>query len=370
MSFFLQCNKRLPLGPPGRAVKDPRFSPPPKDGDLRIGFLSPSLTYPGGAEEWIRALLSSKVEGIEWSGVAVTGENWDPSFVRRVSAIAPVVVGTDAESLASSVDVLVSWGISDPYEHIGRARPRLVSVSHGSCRYTTELLEGSDRWASRRAAVSRAAARAYPGGDEGVAVIWNGADPQRVFWRRGREKTREDWGISPREVAVGYIGRLAWNKNPTAVSKACLALGRGFRPVYVGSGGNEEEVRKSAHRLTPDAVFPGAVETPGDALEALDVFVLASPAEGFSLGLIEAWLSGTPTVATRVGAVEELEEVFGPLVIPVPINPSRSDLADAVRIALSEEGAELAERAQSVAIKELTSDAMAQRWASFLLSVR
>lgn len=366
VAFFLQANKIRPLAPPP-AASTPSVR---RDGDLRVGFLSPSLTSPGGAEEWIRALVSCPTPGIHWSGVAVAGDVWDEDFVRKVSKSCPIVIGSDVETFAHNVDVLVSWGIPQPRQRLGTARPYLVSVAHGSCKFTTALLAGAEQWADRRTAVSRAAAEAYPDGSEGVEVLWNGADPRRVFWTDGRDKTREAWRIQPREIAVGYIGRLAWNKNPTAISKACLALGRGYRPVYVGSGGNEDKVRESGYRLTPDAVFPGFVETPGDALEALDVFILASPAEGFSLGLIEAWLSGTPAIATRVGAVPELEEEFGPLVIPVPINPTRSDLAEAVRIALSEEGAELAENARSVAIKHLTQEAMVDRWGDFLRGIR
>lgn len=50
--------------------------------------------------------------------------------------------------------------------------------------------------------------------------------------------------------------------------------------------------------------------------------------------LAEAWYCGLPVVSTRVGAVPELEEMFGPLVSAVPIRPTAEELALAVEGAL------------------------------------
>jgi glycosyltransferase involved in cell wall biosynthesis len=107
----------------------------------------------------------------------------------------------------------------------------------------------------------------------------------------------------------------------------------------------------------------------GNALAALDVFLLASPSEGFSLALTEAWLCGVPVVATRVGAVPELEGTHGQMVVPVPAGAESAELAAAVRRALSADNRVVIERAKEVAWRHFTAQAMADRWTGFLMMI-
>ena len=148
---------------------------------------------------------------------------------------------------------------------------------------------------------------------------------------------------------------------------SAVAEGSGFRAVYVGGGAHEEDVKAKVRQIAPESIFVAPVEQIGNALAALDVFMLASPSEGFSLALTEAWLCGVPTVATRVGAVPELEEMHGQLVVPVSVGAGPAELAAAVRRALSAEGREVAERARRIAWRHYTAGAMGQRWTEFLV---
>ena len=167
---------------------------------------------------------------------------------------------------------------------------------------------------------------------------------------------------------VGFVGRLSPEKNPLATSRAVRALGSGYRAVYVGKGYGED-MRPAARDLTPDAIFVDPMQQVGDALHALDCLIMASPAEGFSLVLVESLMAGLPVVATPVGVVPDLERDHGLKLTTVPVHPSPHQLASAVQQAISPSNRGLVQRAQSVALNHDTAHTMAQRWTDFLQTI-
>jgi glycosyltransferase involved in cell wall biosynthesis len=118
--------------------------------------------------------------------------------------------------------------------------------------------------------------------------------------------------------------------------------------------------------LWPTAALAGSTRYVGDALCGLDCLMLVTPAEGMSLSIIEAWLAGVPVVATRVGAIPELQRDHGRLAVTVSVDADPAELADAVRQALSKDNRETVERARQIAQKHYTVKAMAERWFAFL----
>ena len=115
-------------------------------------------------------------------------------------------------------------------------------------------------------------------------------------------------------------------------------------------------------------MLAGSTRYVGDALHGLDCLMLVTPAEGMSLSIIEAWLSGVPVVATRVGAIPELERDHGTLAVTVPVDLEPIDLARAVRQAISKENIRTIEHAREVARQYYTVEAMSRRWFAFLRS--
>lgn len=134
------------------------------------------------------------------------------------------------------------------------------------------------------------------------------------------------------------MGRQSPEKNPLAPAKAVWAA-RNRRPawhaVYYGPGPAGRGPCPETHAWCEEHIpgryrmYPPETHI-GDILQGFDCLVLASHREAFSLTLIEAWLAGTPVVATPVGSVEELEAKFGRLVFRVPVDPSPEQLAEAV----------------------------------------
>ena len=372
--------------------RDGPVSPPPTRTRVRVAFLTPTLLM-GGAERWMISLARScDPRRIEWTGTALTeGAPADAELCHEMAAYMPVYAGPGAgppegspsitrrhsaraalDAVLAGADVLVAWGTHDLARLVAGYSGPVVFVSHGSSDWTARAIRGSESGATHFVAVSEAALRPFSPAIRGRAVVIpNGVDVPRCTPTMARERVRAAWGFDERHRLVGYVGRYSIEKDPTAAARAVASLGGPYRAVYVGGGWMEAEVRRDVSRIAGGrARFVPAGRQVGDVLSALDVFMLTSPAEGFSLAMAEAWYGGLPVVATRVGAVPELERRHGPLVAPVPINPRPEELAGAVALALSPTfGAEVVPRAREAVCRHYTAGAMARRWTDYLGSV-
>jgi glycosyltransferase involved in cell wall biosynthesis len=220
----------------------------------------------------------------------------------------------------------------------------------------------------RYAAVShRAGALLLPYGQP--RIIYNGCDTARLSPTAGRDATRTRLGVDDHDILVGFLGRLADIKHPHAVAHAVVALrqrGLAAKGLFLGDhNGRHVERAQSIRLLLPDAIFLDATEAIGDPLAAMDVLLLPSYSEAFSLAKIEAWLTRTPVVATPVGAIPELEEAYGQLVVPIPVAASGDMLADAVLHAISRANDIVITRAHALAWRDFTVDAMVLRWDAY-----
>lgn len=363
---------------------------PSTDGrPLRVGFVFPGI-HMGGATQWLRSLLEHGTSDgtgacrLAWSGVALTRHDKQDQVLATDIAKRAMIVGdrmldfagavkldTAADAVqfvAAESDVLVCWCREPLADLLGDFKGPVVLLSHGSCPWTEELIRAQELRATHFAAVSLAAAQVFRG-DAEVTILHNGAEPSRCKPRHKRATVRKEWGLRRGEIAIAHVGRFSWDKNPLAVANAVAQLGRPYRAVYVGSGWREYDVKEAVKNAVHEPIFAGECEHVGDALAAADCFVLATPHEGFSLSLIEAWMAGTPVVATRVGAVPEIEERFGSLVVPVPVCPTPAELAAAVKLAISGRNKSRIARARKVAAEHFTAQAMGRRWCDWLSKI-
>jgi glycosyltransferase involved in cell wall biosynthesis len=120
---------------------------------------------------------------------------------------------------------------------------------------------------------------------------------------------------------VGTVGRLNWAKDQASLIRA-FAQVRRSRPdtvlVLIGDG----ELRETLRGCAFDEGVAGCVHFLGDRddvrqlLQGLDLFVLSSITEGYSMALLEACATGLPIVATDVGGNAEIvrDEATGRLV--------------------------------------------------------
>lgn len=370
---------------------------------IRAVMVTPGLGW-GGAERWVVDLLRySDPSRLSWNGCVIS--SWGriaPELLSEIHGIVPVFSNylpnakrvqqvdmidywvngplCDAVwSAAVDADIVVTWGLLDTSKLFKEMTIPRVFCSQTAFRPDVDRCDSVWQF-THLAAVDRTSLAFFDKqkGSEYLpkTILYNGSDPNRCRPTRSRKEIRAAWGISEDALVIGYIGRHDKQKNPFALAKAVMALGNNSYAVYSGSCYSNG---RSDNHFLPELVDFCQQYIPlrwrmfmptthiGDILEGIDVFLLASFAEGFSLALIEAWLSGVPVVATPVGSIPEMEEQFGPLVTRIPIEPSAEETAAAIRLAMND--IQKVERAKRVAWEHLTSQAMAARWTDYLESV-
>ncbi len=134
---------------------------------------------------------------------------------------------------------------------------------------------------------------------------------------------REDAGISEKAFVVGYVGRLAEEKNLPFLMKAVTPFLKKEKSavfLVVGSGPMEEAITLYFKELKLEKQLFLAGEMKGkkliEAYQAIDVFAFASHSETQGMVLNEAMAAGTPVVAVDASGVRDIviDEVNGRLV--------------------------------------------------------
>ncbi|MFI8633504.1 GDSL-type esterase/lipase family protein [Microbacterium sp. NPDC077663] len=161
-------------------------------------------------------------------------------------------------------------------------------------------------------------------GIDRVALWGRGVDGIRFTPDRRDDRWRQR--VAPGEVIVGYMGRLAPEKQVEDL--VALRGIPGIRLVIVGDG----PARPALEQMMPDAVFLGHLD--GDelatALASFDVFVHPGESETFGQTIQEAQASGVPVVATGSGGPLDLvrSSVDGWLYRPGDTADLRARVAD------------------------------------------
>jgi phosphatidylinositol alpha 1,6-mannosyltransferase len=153
-------------------------------------------------------------------------------------------------------------------------------------------------------------------------VLWPRGVDGRLFRpdRPGRETVRRALGFGPDDVVVGYVGRIAAEKNVGYLTEA-LAQVAAARPevrlLFAGDGPARAEVERRMGRY---ARFVGyrSGEDLADHYAAADLFAFTSLTETFGNVILEAMASGLPIVALRAGGVADIVQpgVTGVLIEP------------------------------------------------------
>jgi len=144
-------------------------------------------------------------------------------------------------------------------------------------------------------------------GFRNVEVVSRGVDTALFHPARRSEALRAQWGVRPDDLVVHHVGRLAPEKNLTALVAAWDAI-RAVQPrarlLLVGDG----PARADLQARLPDAIFAG--QRRGTDLAAHyasgDLFLFPSTTETFGNVTTEAMASGVPVVAYDYAAAGQL----------------------------------------------------------------
>ncbi len=225
--------------------------------------------------------------------------------LRRRSRNYEVVIGYGSSTLPACAAALAGTKVSFIYRNIGDPRAWV-----------------RDGWRRRRTALLYRRAR-------GVVALWQGAagsihdlygvPPSRISVipnarsadtfspasLEQRSMARANLGVDADTPLIACIGSLSPEKRVDLAIRSVADLDA--RLVVAGDGPLRSDLEALASRVAPERVrFVGQVDDVRQVIHAADVVLLTSSTEGMPGVVIEAGLCGVPTVATRVGAVEEL----------------------------------------------------------------
>ena len=128
-----------------------------------------------------------------------------------------------------------------------------------------------------------------------------------------RRAARKRLELSDDVQVIGYLGRLGPEKHIDVLIEA-FATARRHRPtaaivlVIAGDGWYRSEIERQVRTsgVADQIRLVGWQTDPRAIYHALDLFVLASPLEGFPLGLIEAMATGLPCIAHPMASTLQL----------------------------------------------------------------
>jgi len=146
-----------------------------------------------------------------------------------------------------------------------------------------------------------------------MTVIHNGVDRRRFHPDpEARVRMREELGIAEDEVCIGCVGNFFPVKGHITALEAMEAVAARcpkWRLLLIGEGperANLESFVAGHPGWSKRVSFLGSSDRVPEFLNALDVYVLPSVAEGISNSLLEAMATGLPVIATETGGNPEV----------------------------------------------------------------
>ncbi len=238
--------------------------------------------------------------------------------------------------------VLASWLYPDSCavaRLLDRSSTRFVAIAQGTdvhhyLKIPTRHTVITEELRRAQAIITRSADLARLLEEAGVAreklhPIYNGVDLDRFHPPTSAQtsEARAAMGLPPDVPVVLFVGNFLPVKNPALLLSAHALITREAelretRLVLVGGGPLESEMRAqvSAEGMGSRVIFAGRRNSEGvaQAMRAANVLALSSWNEGVPNVILEAFASGLPVVATRVGGIGEVltSDTLGALIAP------------------------------------------------------
>ena len=352
---------------------------------------------PGGAETVLTALVSrQRARGEEVLAVVPSEDGWLgrtlPAASRHILRATPrdrtgIIDGRYLRELrrlfAQRAPAIVHAHSFDSAFYCALAllghRARLVVTFHGASDVTRLGAKNRLKWLAMRRAQAlvcvsaslRATAALTPSMPTSrLRTILNGADIARMTAER-TTALRQRLGIPAETTLLGALGNIRAPKGYDLLLTAIAELRSEGLDVHLAVAGDERgglaqvlRSQRTALGLERDVTFLGFVDEPAAFLGGLDLFVLSSTSEGFSLATVQAMAAELPIVATRSGGPQELitHDEQGWL---VEAGSSRA-LVEGIRTMLSDapRRARLARAARERALGSFSLESMLERYAA------
>lgn len=269
-----------------------------------IDIVGPSWAH-GGTEQHARTLNKFlDPERIQVRCVHVTAPQY---FDAQQANTEPFLVlqtpPEDLEQATRDVDAVLHWGIDlDKYVRPSRRQAR-IHIAHGASDWGLRMIAGSTRANDYTICVSQHVADSYKL-DRPFCVINNGIDTSRLTNNVSPEDARAQLGINQETFVIGYLGRLAIDKQIDRIIHAAQLMNSNTLVLICGRGDDEARLRRIASESPNTKVaFTWMDDYLGNFFQVLDAFVMPSAHEGFCLATAEAMWSAVPIVTTFTGLV-------------------------------------------------------------------
>jgi glycosyltransferase involved in cell wall biosynthesis len=197
-------------------------------------------------------------------------------------------------------------------------------------------------------------------------VVLLGTDTAYFKPTQNKEEAKSKLGIKKDTFVIGFVGRLAREKNILTLYRAFRIIEKkheNIRLLIVGKGIKDLE---NEFRSDRNIIMAGATDNVLPYLQAMDIYVLPSLTETTSLSTVEAMACGIPVVTTPVGYVKYyvIEKHNGMLF------PFRNSLVLSLKLDQLLRNHELRERlgkhARETAVKRFSLDKMTREIAEIL----
>ncbi|HMK66112.1 MAG TPA: glycosyltransferase [Thermodesulfobacteriota bacterium] len=171
-----------------------------------------------------------------------------------------------------------------------------------------------------------------------IQVLYNGINFSLMEAPGDREAIRSGLGLGPDDLVIGVVARLEEQKGHKILLEALSSIPSippNLKVLFVGNGKLRSALEAETQRrgLSRQVVFLGTRQPVSPILRALDLFVLPSLWEGFSMALLEAMAMGLPVIATKVGGAAEVitSEQNGYLISPADPKALAEAIQEAMR---------------------------------------
>tara|TARA_R110001599_G_scaffold262322_1_gene462817 strand:- start:18356 stop:19453 length:1098 start_codon:yes stop_codon:yes gene_type:complete len=146
-----------------------------------------------------------------------------------------------------------------------------------------------------------------------TTVIYNGIDTA-LYYKRDSSSIRQALGLEKSDVLVGSLGNVRPAKSYDVLIKAAaIAIKEKPELHFIIAGDTKKEPLMSElnklitkENIADKVHFIGFQDNSADFLGQMDVFLLTSSSEGFSIATIEAIATGLPIIVTKCGGPEEI----------------------------------------------------------------
>ncbi len=292
---------------------------------------------PGGAETVYLQLVSGMAQRGYQPVPCVTGEGWAEQRLRK-AGYKPLVLPTNGSADIKFLLKLISWIIKKRIDLIHShllgsnlyaslvgliTRKPVISTFHGTVDTGSHqgfllglkgkiISAGSSKIICVSNSLRDELTRDGWLRKHSVDVIYNGID-LKSYDCYNSKRSKKSLGFEESDILLGIIGNVRPAKGHRYFIESAPIVREKFSNVkYLIVGHAFAEDKRRLLELCRSLYVQDVVQFSGfrtdvaDILANLDLFIVASTSEGFSIATIEALAMGVPVVATRCGGPEEI----------------------------------------------------------------